>query len=169
MAVDQGVCARAVAEDRAEERVMTMVGEGADGVGIGLGHRPHVSWPRSGMPCQRHGARAVPNLAAQSGRRNPEAAPFRRCGQRSVNRACTASGRVPHEHPTGGRARVGRNLRNSVPEMTRETTQRRRPPGSRAAPGTEWRRCDANRDMAGTRRRRSPNRQYNEVERLVPA
>ena len=124
----QGVCALAAAEDRAEERVMTMVREGADCAGIGHGHRRHVSWLRSGMPCQRHGARAVSSLAARSRRRNPEAAPFRRCGQRSVNLACTASGRMPHKHGTRGRASVGRNFRNSAPELTRKTTQRRRPP-----------------------------------------
>ena len=52
-----------------------------------------------------------------------------------MNVAGTASGCTPNERGTRGIAGMGRNLRNSVPRMTRKRTLRRRPPGSRAAPG----------------------------------
>ena len=165
MRADQRVCALAVAEDRAEERVMAVAREGADCAGIGLGHRRHGSWLRSGMPCRRHGARAGSSLAARSRRRNPEAAPVRRGGRCSVNLAGTASGRMPNKRGTRGNAGMGRNLRNSVPEMTRNGTRRLRPPVPAQPKGP-------NRGVAtrfGTWRGRNEaaptSHQYNEVVR----
>ena len=114
------------------------------------------------------GARVASSLAARSGRRNTGAATFR-LGGAVFGERCRY-GLRSHAERTGN-TRNCRHGKKSPEFGTKNDAQKDAEAPTPGFPcstrGTESRRCDANLDMAGTRRSHSSSHQYNEVEPRV--